>query len=285
MIVECPNCSLEQPLDQYCAGCGKQLDKLLAEKNSRLSARVKKINFVFSFIFISFLSGSYLYYSNLNSNQNILEQNNSLKKNHVRINISKAKITRDPKARTSKTSKESPAARKKNLRRSKNIFPASVIKNPAPKKKILIKKISNLYLVSFENCINKPVLGEINNVQLSTTLDCASIHFQTTKLSTEDIIEESSFFSTQISIKTSSLFVELSFTLTTDQYVEEFKQALPLKNNPDSAATLWLSSGHEIEAIEAPSLELLSSYATAGLFKLSNDQEPPPTLYFLASYN
>ncbi len=115
-------------------------------------------------------------------------------------------------------------------------------------------------------------------------MECASVHFKTSRTTVEDVLDDSPSFATQFALKVDEYLIELSFSLTTDLYEEEFKQTLPLDIEFESVATLWPNIGHDIESVEPPDTDMLSSYATSALFNFSGDSGPPPTLYFLASY-
>ncbi len=296
MLIECPNCSLEQPLDQYCAGCGKQLDKLLVEKKRRRSAMVKKTNFVIAFICISFLSGSFYYYSNLNSNQSILSGPIvSKEEDAVRLRLPRTKIIHDKSSLRMETSgsyaTESPGHKKST---SPNKFLKSKALKKVAKKNSPVespsKEIESFYFVSLENCPESTSSGELSLKQRSELLTCASVHFQTSNLSPKpqsnfsETLDEASSFSNQIEIKVKKFIIELNFNLSRGDELETFQQTLPLNTESNSAATIWPNTGHDLGSTEAPSPEMLSSYTSSSLFKLYEDESDIPKLYFLATY-
>ncbi len=281
MIVSCPNCFLEQPLDQYCAGCGKELDKLLEAKKEHTSLKVKRTKITVAVLIVAFLGSSYLYYSSLSPNK-LLSQKNDENNNQVKVALPKDKIVGDKessKAYAVETKKKKAPKRKKKISKK----PAAVIE-PATEVIDSVKKIKTFYFISTENCDDPPSTGELNAKQYSSLIECASVHFKTSRTKVEDVLDDSPSFATQFSLKVDEYLIELSFSLTTDLYEEEFKQTLPLDIEFESVATLWANTGHDIESVESPDKDMLSSYATSVLFNFVGDAGPPPKLYFLASY-
>lgn len=287
MIIECPNCFLEQPLDQYCAGCGKQLNKLLEEKNQKNTTRSKKINYAIAAIIISFLTGSVVYYS-LSSSKNNLLTSRSDRDTVAKVKLPKTKIIGDKKAFKLFKDYAVEDVKPKRVKKTivKKMKPAASLLS-ASAKKVKKDKIKKVYFISLENCNDTFPVGELTVKQQTEILECGNIHFKTSRPSAEVILDNSPSFATQATLSIQEYLIELNFSLTTDLYIEEFKQTLtlPLDVEPKFVATLWVNTGHDIESEEPPGSDMLSSYATSALFNFVGSTEAPPKLYFLASYN
>ena len=280
LIVSCPNCFLEQPKDQYCAGCGKQLDKLIEEKNKKISKTIKQTNYIIALITICFLSGSfYFYQSSNNSNNNTFAADAS---EAVKVKLSKTKIIGDKHSATFKAyATESPKLKKEIPKKIKAVI---AIKTTVDEALDGIRKLKTFYFISINDCDGVFNTGEFDKEELKDILSCAKVHFKTSRKSFDDIIEDAPSFTTQFSLKQDEYLIELGFTLTTDIYVEEFKQTLPFEIEGASAATLWANTAHDIESSEAPDQDMLSNYATSALFNFAPEGAQPPQLYFLAQY-
>lgn len=288
MIVSCPNCFLEQPRDQYCAGCGKQLDKLLEEKSKKISKTIKQTNYIIALVTICFLSGSLYFYQSSKSLRNSTFDADVSEE--AKVELSKTKIVGDKKSKPkafkayaaeSSKPKSKPKSKKVKIAKSKA---ASAMKIATDEALDGIKKIKTFYFISINDCDEVFDSGELTGEELKEILSCAKVHFKTSRKRFDDVIEDAPSFTTQFSFKHDEYLIELGFTLTTDLYVEEFKQTLPFEIEGTSAATLWDNSGHDIESLEAPDQDMLSNYATSALFNFSSDEVQPPQLYFLAQY-
>ncbi len=273
MIVSCPKCFLEQPLDHYCAGCGKELKKLLHEKNKNRSFKRKKNQFILAFFFLTFLSASYLYYSNHKTQTNFLSQNSNDQKTQIELALPKDLIV------SKKPDLKNYAL--KDLKESRKTNP---FKKNIPIKQNKTKKIKDFYFLSLEHCNHIPLIGELNSSQYIKLMKCAIVHFKTSKMKTEEILDEAPSFTTQFLINIEKHLITLNFILTTDLYIEEFKHTLDLDIESESAATIWANTKHNVESIEFPLKDMLESYATLALFDFLIKEEPLPKLYFLASY-
>lgn len=280
VIIECPNCFLEQPLDQYCAGCGKQLDKLIDEKKKNRQARIKKTNYVIALISISFLMGSYFYYSSLQK-QNVPNEEQDLIALYSpkKIELPKAKI----KGKVPAVAKAQPKPRKVKKKVPKKVSAAALV-TEEPSALDGQKKIDTFYFVSLENCDSKFPEGELSKDQRTEILNCAKVHLKTKSSKEEEILEDGVSFATDVRIEMQEFLITLSFSLTTDLYEEDYKQTLPLDLDDSSVATLWSNIGHDIESNEPPDEEMLSSYATSVLFNFTSPSKSHPKLYFLATY-
>ncbi len=278
MIVSCPNCFLEQPLDHYCAACGKELRKLINEKNKNISLRTKKTQFTIVFLLLIFLNAVYLYYSNNKTKTHLLPQNSSNEQTQVKLALPKDYIKRrKPDSKTHTVEKI-----KKPIKQT--LKQESFLKNNAPVEEKTPKKIKAFYFLSLQHCNSTPLTGELNNSQYIKLMKCAVIHFKTSNMKIEEILDEAPSFATQFSINLEKNFIKLNFILTTDLYIEEFKHTLALNLKLKSPATIWAATRHNVESIEPPTEDMLASYATLTLFNFSTEEEPFPKLYFLASY-
>ena len=283
MIVSCPNCFLEQPKDQYCAGCGKQLDKLIEEKNEKVSRTIKRTNYLIAIITICFISGSFYFYQKIQkSNESNFVADLS---EDAKVELPKAKIIGD-KPSTVNTSKAYAVESKKSetVKKSKGVVKKVKQIAALTQKDDGFKQIATFYFLSINECDEVFETGDLDKDELKNILSCAKVHFKTSRKSFDDIIEDAPSFSTQFSLKQDEFLLELGFILTTDLYVEEFKQTLPFEIEGSSPATLWANTGHDIESSEEPDSDMLSNYATSALFNFSSQGSGPPQLYFLAQY-
>jgi len=289
MIVNCPNCSLEQPLDPFCAGCGKQLPKLIAEHKRKLKARNKRTQKAIAASVFFFSFGFYIYYAYQNPGARPFAREGTQKTTKITMSldtITASKFQQKEFSNALKIQGASVNQEKKKLIAKPTPANAALIKQALPK-----ISLQDFYIIDVESCSTDDVeTGPLSLDELSFFLDCSKVILKLANGETTDIDPNLPFLNS-ISLKEKEGRLSLKFELAI--------QDPPLKTNSNIKLqkTESRSAGHLVKIDENRSVtnyiadkapetldEMLNSYALSRALKLTADDKPSPKGYFLAVY-
>jgi hypothetical protein len=292
MIVNCPNCSLEQPLDPFCAGCGKQLPKLIAEQKRKAKVtnnRTRKFILV-SVIFFSL--GFYIYYAYQHPEARPFAQASDTPK--VKVIMSKGTI----KAPTYKQKEFSKPLKVKSFAvGSDQVAKAAPAPTDLPQEPKLIKKtppdflVQEVYIIGVENCTNGEIEnGPLSDDELAFFLDCSKVLLKLGNEETAELDPNLPFSSTtsfNAKGKNLSLVVEFAFEdppVKTTKNLVLSQTSIRKAGHINQILTNKSMSSYIAERSPMAQKELQGSYAASVLLGLSTDDKPSPKGYFLTVY-
>jgi|GEM_PF-2982530 len=292
MIVSCPNCSLEQPLDPFCAGCGKQLPKLLAEqkKNTRIKNN-RTQNFILASLFFFSLS-FYLYYAYQNPGARPFSQASDLPE--VKVEMSKdtikaSKYRQKDFAEPLKVQRHAVTAEPEIQAASKSVEKKPV--EPEKSQKPFPFAVQEVYLIDTNNCTNGEIEpGPLSNDELAFFLDCSKILFKVGSSETVDL-DPNLPFANSVTLNAKGKNISLNIELAFEN--PDFKTSHVLRLSQTSVRKaghigqiLVNTSKSAYISTKRPLVkkELLESYAASALFNLSSEDKPAPKGYFLTVY-
>lgn len=289
MIVACPNCSLEQSLDPFCAGCGKQLPKLIQEKNEKLAAKKKKTHALISGSVFFFILSAYFYYAYQHPESLNFSKNKS---GTTAIILPKTRIKGESfKAGTEAMSfKAATVASSKKL--INNIKVQKTEKTEAVKAPPLGPKIKSLSFVTAKNCANGEIdAGGLLEEDLNIFLECSVEVFKINISDGVTEVDESFVFQNKINHKVSQEGLSINFKIQIEDSPFSKSSNLALAQSPkEKAGEIWNNpvEGFEINSADFKSeeinKELLASYALSTLLGLAKEGDSAQKGYFLAVY-
>ena len=188
MIIKCPNCSFEQPLEgDYCPSCGGELQLLLKkEKQRKIKEQLKSKILLATLSFVLVAGYVLIFYT----------KNSQTKVNEFEAEVPIAQTDKPLKLSPSKIVSRSAAPPKKEIpskpkinesKKKKNVVSAAAIKTsktetlakiPPENEKTddLVKKnIQNIKLLDRLNCEDTEVKVILNDVETKNLVDCSQV--------------------------------------------------------------------------------------------------------------
>lgn len=302
MIVTCPNCSLEQPRDEYCAGCGKKLNVLIEEEKKHRKQEDKKVNFILTSALLVFFISVFAYYLMSkklhHDHQAALEQTQKSEiTQQKKVVLSKTKIQRVhnepqktppfPQITTAKPANtltalgaENKVATKENKALEKDSVKLQ--------QKTTDLQLSQLYFITNESC--PPILFEHQTYEKSSDIEellsCSHIFLEIRAGEDSRVYDEGSSYliKTQIQPFNSSGQSQLSVNLTSDTFSHNYSFSINNHNlTAKSLGKLWKYKPPLGINPQKVGEEMLSSYAALVLLGLTPPEEKN-NLYLLTTF-
>ena len=288
MIVKCPNCSLEQPLDPFCAGCGKQLPKLIEEHKTKLKARNSRTRKVIGFSVLAFGLGFYAYYAYQHPEVRPFSSATASKTVRLKLateTIKASKYRKKDFAQSLKvknftvTSKRTGKAEKLKISKDSEV---QALKVETP-------KIQDFYILNIGSCTDGLVdSGPLSQDEVSFFLDCARVISKLGLSETSDIDPSLSFENTVfVEQQKEDLKITYSFSVDDPPVTSSFLIKLKTEKNrtagfisvikEDRALLPYLGSKKSAQTL------LKKSALGRALGTPANDKASPKG-YFLAVY-
>lgn len=293
MIVNCPNCSLEQPLDPFCAGCGKQLPKLIAEQKLKAKKRNRSSQKIIMGSVAFFCLGFYAYYAYQNPSARPFAQNSEDSKIKLTMSKSTIKASKYQQKDFSKPLKvKGFALSAAGQSPEPEVKPEPATKPTKPEPKKTTVNVREVYLINVEGCTNGEIeAGPLSTDELAFFIDCSKVLLKLRSGETMEIDANLPFanaVSFSLKNKSLSLDIELSFEEPAFKTTQTFRfSQSPIR----SAGYISLvSKNRRVSAYISEKLplaqkEVLESDAASTLLGLSSDETPSPKGYFLAVYD
>lgn len=274
MIVTCPACKLEQPQDEFCAGCGKSLERLLKkqrEKNRAKAKKAQKTLKTLSFaLLLTLLSYFVLKNSRLSPFVNSPEQ---------KIRLSTLKISLE-KEEPIETPAPPPKLKKEKLKAS---TPQVVKKEVIETEPSFSINLEDFYLIALQDCPQDLPTGALDAKKLKQVLSCGTEVFRLNETKSEALVDESSGHSISINFKQKEGAVILDFTISSKSFSIEDSIKIELPEPTHKAFSQTYAPNFPFDEADLEE-GMLDSYATSVFMQNSSDEEPPVKAIYLSVF-
>lgn len=287
MLVKCPNCSLEQPKDEFCARCGRNLTELIQKAAFEKSQQDRKTSILIGLSFLLFF-GCLIIYVSINRHLNSV---NSLdlsidEGDPVQYKMRKAKINRPPPAPIKRPSENKEISQK----RTEQIKPAPVAAEPVfekitdepQTKKSLVQKFA---LVSLESCPER--LKEMKNfsrAELTEIEGCYLKFYEFQNPSTDLVLESAQTYEIRVTSSQEGKNLSISFIIASMDDNALISQRFVVDDvTPDIFAhRMKVTPTQNTQPEKNLNDEILSSPVLPSLLNLPVGEEPPLNLFIIS---
>lgn len=297
MIVKCPSCSLEQPLDEYCAGCGKKLNRLIKEEQQHRKEEDRKVAVFLSLALVTFVVCVFAYYkfSKEVQTQAVVADTGAQEVYRPRkVALKKTKINSENDQATSTAPVENaPLALKSTKASLKSAAETKFLEEDESKLAVPPKtpskplQIERLYFLNGESCPPEDLqVGALEEQsQIEGVLSCALVVFEENIEDGPFVFDEGSSFVLRLQTKSSAQSTDLNFALNTEQYTFNYSFSLTTSGmKPSAKGGLWSYQAPFSLGKNKPSEEMLASYTTSAALGLVPKGEKAFRSYILATF-
>ena len=262
MIIKCPNCSFEQPLEgDYCLNCGGELEKLLAEEKKRRKQEHIRTKLLLITLFSVLLVGYVLIFYNSDStiSKNSFIQNtsdNAINNKPLKTNPSKIVNRAEAPSLSEESKIHSKPAEFLKKNQAQPVSASNIKKSLASKKKNEIEKsnstqidatikknIKNLQLLDRFNCGNLKVKILLNDSETKNLLNCSQVVVSDIDPKETFVLEEGKAAIVSMSLYLSESLLEVIMTVVIDNTPISYNYFYNLPQIKESTASIAFPIG------------------------------------------